>query len=166
MFAGVPESNNGAWNARPSWLAARMSWRLLTTNAAAPSGGLILRSPGQVEQMGPLGLIQAERARDRFEDPVGNARQIAALHPVVIVDADPGQGRDLLTPEPGDLPRPVGDEADCPGGDLRAPRSEEIPYLGLGVHGFETKPRPRSRRCPVSTWPGPSSHPAPEPCFV
>src|ERR1700759_3769033 len=36
MFAGAADSNIGANNARPRWLAASMSWRPLTTNAAAP----------------------------------------------------------------------------------------------------------------------------------
>src|ERR1700760_4915107 len=115
--------------------------------------------------MRPLGLVETERARDRGEDTLGNARQVAAFHPVVVVDADSGQGRHFLPPEACDLSRPVRGEADLIGRDLCAPRSEEIPYLGLGVHSFETKPRPRPRGCPVSTWPGPSSHPVPEPCF-
>ncbi len=135
-----------------------MSWRLLTTNAAAPVIASIihstlgrtvrlaglrrlpvarsLRGAGQVEEMRPLGLVEAERARDRFEDTLRNARQVAALHPVVVVDADPGQGRDLLAPESRDLPRSVGGEADLPGSDLRAPRGEEVPYLGLCVHAL------------------------------
>src|ERR1700760_2460554 len=89
--------------------------------ATASSGDLALRGAGQVEQVRPLGLVQAERARDRFEDTLGNAGQVAALHPVVVVDADPGQGRDLFAPESRDLTRAVGGEADLARRDLRAP---------------------------------------------
>jgi hypothetical protein len=104
-----------------------------------PSGP-VFRGASQVEKVHPLGLVQAERTRDRLEDTLRNARQVAALHPVVIVDADPGQGGDLLAPQSWDLSRSVGGEADLGGSDLRAQRREEVPYLGLCVHGFETKP--------------------------
>jgi hypothetical protein len=62
------------------------------------AGGPVFRGAGQVEKMRPLGLVQQERARDRFEDTLRDARQVAALHPVVVVDADPRQGRDFLAP--------------------------------------------------------------------
>ena len=90
--------------------------------------------------MRSLGLVQAQRARDRFEDTLGSASQVAALHPVVVVDADSGQDRDLLAPESGDLSRSEGGEANRLGSDLRPPRREEIPYLGPGVHDNKTKP--------------------------
>src|SRR3984957_15124449 len=133
--------------------------------AAPLAGRPVAGGAGQVEEMSPLGFVQAERPRDRSEDTVRDAGQAAALHPVVVVDADPGQGRDLLAPQSGDLPRSVGGEADLPGRDLRAPRGEEVPHFGLRVHLTEVNPRPRSRGCPVSTWTSPSSRPAPESCL-
>src|ERR1700689_3818946 len=108
--------------------------------AAAPAGGPVSRGASQVEKMRPLRLVQTERARDRFEDALGNAGQAAALHPVVVVDTDPGQGRDLLAPQARDLPGSGGGETDLPGSDLRPPRCEEVPYLGLRVHVNDTNP--------------------------
>jgi len=83
-------------------LTASMSWRPLTTNAAgaghrvdhpldaransppgraaAPACGPVVRGASQVEKDAPLGLVQTERARDRFQHALGNARQAAALH--------------------------------------------------------------------------------------
>ena len=59
-----------------------------------------LRRPGQVVQMGPLGLVQLQRVGDAVQDRIRRAGQVAALHPHVVVDADPGQQRDLLATQP------------------------------------------------------------------
>jgi hypothetical protein len=52
-----------------------------------------------VEQVRALDVGQRERAGDRLEDGVRLARGVAALEPRVVVDADPGEERDLLAAE-------------------------------------------------------------------
>src|ERR1700761_616454 len=150
-----------------------MSWRLLTANAAAPvTASIIHPTTGRTEPRAgrrrwPAARVRAARGRSnrgarsassrRRAPPAGaadgDARQGAALHPVVVVDADPGQGRDLLAPQSRDLPGPVRGEAGLAGLDLRAPRGEEVLHLRLRVHGFETKPPAGPRGCPASTCP-------------
>jgi transcriptional regulator of aromatic amino acid metabolism len=56
---------------------------------------------GEVEQMRSFGLIQMQRAGQRIEHAVGRAAEVAALEAVVVVDAEPGEGGDLLAPQAG-----------------------------------------------------------------
>src|ERR1700760_3076057 len=95
--------------------------------------------------MRPLGLVEAQRTRDRFEDALGRAGQVAALHPVVVVDADAGEGGHLLATQAGDPSRAVGRQARHLGCDPRAPRAQETADLGAAVHGTESRPATAAR---------------------
>jgi hypothetical protein len=46
--------------------------------------------------VGALGLIQVQGAGDALDHAVGRAVRPAALQPGVVVDADPGQQRNLF----------------------------------------------------------------------
>jgi hypothetical protein len=59
---------------------------------------LEVRHPNQVEEMGMLGLVELECAAYRLQDVVGDAARLAALEPRVVLDADTGEERDLLSP--------------------------------------------------------------------
>ena len=69
-----------------------------------------MSSARQVEQVGALGLVQLQRAGDSVEDGIGGAGQVPAFHADVVVDAYPGEQRDLLAPQPLDpaVASPVG----------------------------------------------------------
>jgi hypothetical protein len=56
----------------------------------------------EIEQVPAFGLVQLQRAGERFEDGVGDTGRVAPFQPRVVVDADPGQQRDFLPAEPGD----------------------------------------------------------------
>jgi hypothetical protein len=50
---------------------------------------------GEVEQVGPFGVVELEGASDRVEDGGGDAGESAAFQLRVVLDADPGEGGDL-----------------------------------------------------------------------
>jgi hypothetical protein len=45
-----------------------------------------------------LGVAELEGARDPFEHALGDAGGVVAFEPGVVLDADPGERRDLFTP--------------------------------------------------------------------
>ena len=51
---------------------------------------------GQVEQVDPLGVIQLQRAGHGLQHRLRRPRQVAALQPAVVVDAEPGEQRHLF----------------------------------------------------------------------
>ena len=139
----------------PSWLAPSASRRPFSAKAAAaviessihctladgpcawprrrrPRGG---RPAGvrEVEQMRAFRLVEPQRVGQRVQDAVGGAAEIAALHPVVVVDAEPGERRDLLTAQSRapDAVRRRSRPASC-GRDPRAPGGEEVADLAPG----------------------------------
>ena len=85
--------------------------------------------------MGAFGLVELQGAGDAFEDVVGHAVGVAALESRVVLDADPGEHRDLLAAQPADAPvRAVDGEAGLFGGDLGATGGEELADAVLAVH--------------------------------
>ena len=46
-------------------------------------------------------LVQTQRIRQRVEDGLGSAAEVAPLETVVVLDAETGEGRDLLAAQPG-----------------------------------------------------------------
>ena len=57
---------------------------------------------GQVEQVGPFGVVESEGAGQRVEDAGGHSGQGAAFELGVVLHAHPGQGGDLAAPQSGD----------------------------------------------------------------
>jgi hypothetical protein len=98
-----------------------------------------------------LGLVELQRPSDRTEHLVGDAAEVAALQPGVVVDAHAGDHRHLFAPQAGHPPMAaVGEEIRLLGGDLRPARAEEIADLRSMVH-FSTVRRgsPRWEDLPV-----------------
>ena len=54
--------------------------------------------------MGPFGFVELQRPHDAFEHVFGDAAGVAALEAGVVLDADPGQHRDLFTTQTLDPP--------------------------------------------------------------
>jgi hypothetical protein len=59
-----------------------------------------------------FGLVEAEDAGERVEDLLGGLGRAALLQAHVVVDADPGQVRDLLAPQALDPAAPFDGDAD------------------------------------------------------
>ena len=49
------------------------------------------RGADEVEQVGAFGFVELQRARDAFEDVLGDAAGVAAFEAGVVLDADPGE---------------------------------------------------------------------------
>jgi hypothetical protein len=60
----------------------------------------LLRGVDQVEQVGPLDIVEMQRVGDGVEDVVGDAANGAAFELRVVLDADPGEHRHFLAPDP------------------------------------------------------------------
>ena len=63
-----------------------------------------MRGAREVEQVRPLGLVELKRTRERLEDALRDAGRAAPLEARVVVDAHPGEQRNLLPAEPWDTP--------------------------------------------------------------
>jgi hypothetical protein len=48
-----------------------------------------------------LGIIEAQRTRERFKHAVGDPAEVAALHTGVVGEADASEHRDFLSAEAG-----------------------------------------------------------------
>jgi hypothetical protein len=92
---------------------------------------------GEVEQVAAFGVVELKRPGDALEDGVRGTGQVAAFHPDVVVDADPGEHRDLL---PAQSCHPavaaVGGQAGLLRGNPRPPGGEELADLRSVVHDF------------------------------
>src|SRR3954451_25449178 len=103
--------------------------------------------------MRPFGVVELQRPGQRLEHAVGDAAEVAAFQPDVVVDADTGEQRDLLPAQPA---HPA--VAAVPGqpgplrGDSGAPGGEEIADLRPVVHDLDATSEPRSAGGSVSTW--------------
>jgi hypothetical protein len=75
----------------------------------------------RVERVRALGVVELERAGQRLEHVLGDAAHVAALEPRVVRDADAGEYRDLLAPQPGDAAAAVGRQPDLLRRDPRPP---------------------------------------------
>ena len=115
--------------------------RICCGTAATPGAGGGVGGPGQVVEVGALGLGQPQGPRQRLEHGLGDAAEVAALQPRVVLHAEPGEHRELLAAQPGDPPQPAVDgQAGLAGGDPAAAGDEEVAHLGTQL-GW----RPRRR---------------------
>ena len=84
-----------------------------------------------------LGLVELEGVADAVEDAVGDAADVAALEPGVVLDADAGEEGDLFAAQAGDAAvRAVHGQPGLLRGDLGAARGEELPQVVLGGHAI------------------------------
>ncbi len=95
---------------------------------------------GEPEQVPALGGVQPERARDRVEHLDARVDRAALLQPGVPGDADPGQLRELLPPQPGGAAAGADGEADVLRADPLPAAAQERGELG---------PARRARGLPV-----------------
>ena len=81
----------------------------------------------EIEQVGAFGLVELQGAGDAFEHVVGDAVGVAAFEPGVVLDADPGEHRNLFAAQSLDAPvRAVDGKSRLFGGDLGATGGEEL----------------------------------------
>ena len=86
--------------------------------------------------MGAFGFVELQGAGDAFEHVVGDTVGVAALESRVVLDADPGEHRDLFAAQAFDAPvRAVDGEAGLLRGDLGATGGEELADAVFVVHG-------------------------------
>ena len=89
----------------------------------------------QVEQVGPLGLVELQGVGDAVDDAVGDAGGVAALEPGVVLDGDAGEEGDLLAAQARDPPAvaAVDGQPGLLGGDPGPSRGQELPDLVADV---------------------------------
>jgi hypothetical protein len=91
--------------------------------------------PGQVEQVAPLGLVQLQGLSEGVQHALGDPAQVAPLQAGVVVDAHPGQQRDLLPAEARHAPvGAVDGQAGLLRSDPGPPGGQELTDLVAVVH--------------------------------
>ena len=117
--------------------------------------------------MRTLGLVELKRAGQRLEHALGDAAQVPALEPGVVVDADSGEQRDFLPAKPGNAPVVAVDgQTHLVRRDLGSPGGQELADLALGVHRRQGSPARLTLGGPASTWINRDSHSALMRCFL
>ena len=111
--------------------------------------------------MGAFGLIELEGAGEAFDDAVRDTTGVPALEAGVVVDADPGEQRDLLPAEARDpAVTPVVGQAGLLRGDLRPARRQELTEVGPVVHTSRLRAHLDMREgLPVPRTAGPATDP-------
>ena len=85
--------------------------------------------------MGAFGLVELQGVAIPSSTPSETPAQIAALQAGVVVDADPGEQRDLLAAKPRDAPvAAVGRQPGLIRGDPGPPGDQELADLAPVVH--------------------------------
>src|SRR5699024_4573991 len=160
-----------------------MSWRPLRTQAgaseiASSTCWIVGRTAagGVRRRAGPFAALRAREnrcscsaassvelqgAREGLEHRPGDPGEVPALQTDVVVDGDPGQHRDLFTPQSLDPTiAAIGEQPGLLGGDPRAPRGEELADFGTVIdRGHEARlgaPRPLREGLAVPGRAGPS----------
>ena len=133
-------------------MASRVCWTLARTrllSRSPPRARRGVRRPRQVEQVRLLRLVQLQGPGQGVQHAFRDSAQVAALEPGVVVDAHPGEQRDLLAAEPGDPPvAPVRGQAGLVGADPGPPGGQERPdLLPVVSHPEPTGRPPRGRPC-------------------
>jgi hypothetical protein len=124
--------------------------RLRGATPGAQSG---VPGTGQVEQVGPLCLIELQRIGECFQHAFRHPVEVAAFQPGVVVDAHPGEQRNLLPAEPGHPPvTPVGRQTCLVRGDPGPPGDQEVANLIPVVHDHDAICAAVAVGGPVTTW--------------
>jgi hypothetical protein len=105
-------------------------------------GQRAVEGAGDGAEVGLFGGVELQRAGDGLQDAVGGVAERAALQPDVVVDAQPGQGGDLLAAQPRHPPLAPGHrQPDRLGADPRPAGGQKLRDLGPLVHVFQDMPR-------------------------
>jgi hypothetical protein len=144
-YAGTPHRHllENALHDRPDpLLRRRTAWRL--------AGGRGRRTDEAV-QVVTLGLVQLQGVYQALEDAVRDTAEGAALQPRVVLDTDPREQRNLLTPQPRHPSiGPVNRQPGLLRSDLRPASAEELPKVGtarvLRAHTFTLRPHATATR--------------------
>lgn len=94
------------------------------------------RGAGKVVKVGAFGLVQMERPSERVQYAFGDTAEVAALQAGVVLDADPGQLRDLSPAQSRHPTGPVGRQTGHPRGDLGSAGGQEVADLAAVVHAL------------------------------
>jgi hypothetical protein len=97
--------------------------------------------------MRALGLVELKRVGEPFEHELRDACDVAALQPLVVLDADAGQRGDLLAAKALHAAPAVARQAGLLGLDLRSPGGQELGYVTGVIH-----PSSRARACGRPGW--------------
>src|SRR4029077_5223049 len=102
---------------------------------AAACRGRRLRAMRKVEQMRTLGLVELKRTSKCLKHALRDTTHVPALEPGVVVDADAGEQRDLLTAKPRNAAVVTVDrQAGLVRRDLGSPGGQEVADLAPRVH--------------------------------
>jgi hypothetical protein len=100
----------------------------------------LLRGPNQVEQVNTFHVVETQRSGNRLEHVLGDTPDVATLELRVVVDADRGQHRHLLAPQPRHTaPAAVSLQARLVRCDPRPTRRQELADL---VHPVNRRSTP------------------------
>jgi hypothetical protein len=100
-----------------------------------------VRCPGEGEEVLALHVVEPQCTRERFENCLGGAGDVAALEARVVVDAHTRGERDLLSAQSGDAPHAAEDARTCLlGRDPRSAGGQEPMDLALRVHRTRVTP--------------------------
>jgi hypothetical protein len=100
-----------------------------------------VRTPPEVKEVRALGLIELKRTSKRLQDALRRAGRVAALKAAVIVDANPGEERDLLPAEARNPPVvAVSRQARLLERDLGSPGGQKLADLVPIVHRTRVAP--------------------------
>src|SRR5439155_968892 len=103
-----------------------------------------VRTTREVEEMRALGLIELKRPRERCQNCLGDPARVATLETRVVVDADPGEKRNLFPAESWNASvTSIGAQTRLVRRDLRSPGGQELTDLAPRVHGMRVTPRRR-----------------------
>ena len=119
-----------------------------------PEVGMPSAARARSKQVGALGVVELQRARQRVEDAGGGAGDLAALEAGVVLDAQPGQRGDLAAAQARHAAAAGGREAGLVRGDAGAASGEELAHLlrlSMPSSLGRTGGGPSREGCPVST---------------
>jgi hypothetical protein len=81
-----------------------------------------------------LRLIELQRAGEGIQDLDGHAGEVSALHPRVVLDADPGEHGHLFAAQAGHPATPAADDSRPVRGDPVPARMQELSHLRSMIH--------------------------------
>ena len=107
----------------------------LLDRVASRSSGDRTGGAGEIKEVRALGVVELERARERFQHELGDAADVAALQSLVVLDAHTGERGDLLAAQAWHAALAVVGQTHLLGRDLGPACGQELGDVVRGVHG-------------------------------